>query len=247
MTEMVKQNSEIPNIAPLTNVFECTNALERILNRSINLPGLGCFYGPSGYGKTMAVAHAANQYRAYVIEVKSIWTRKDFLSKILLEIGIEPARTMSSMVDQICAHLSDHGRALIIDEADHLVNHNTPFIELVRDIYEGSRAPIMLVGEENLPTKLQKWERFYGRFLVWAAAKPPTLKDAALLRQLYCPKVDVADDLMEAIWRNCKSTRLVAVNLDFAQNTALKLGLKAIDLEAWGNREFYRGDAPLRR
>ena len=247
MTTPVNLELETPNIAPLTNVFECTKALERVLNRAGHLPGLCCFYGPSGYGKTKGVAYTANQYRTYVIEVKSVWTRKVFLSKILFEMGLQPPKDLGSMLDMICQHLTLSGRALIIDEADHLANKGTTFIELVRDIYEGSNAPIMLVGEEGLPNKLKRWERFYGRFLDWTAAKPPTLSDAQRLCQMYCRKVKIADDLVEAIHRDCKSTRLVAVNLDLVQSTALNLGLKSMDLAAWGDHEFYRGDAPLRK
>ena len=247
MTEAVNLKITTPNIAPLTNVYICRKALNRALERGGHLPGLTCFYGPAGYGKTKAIAFTANETRAYVIEAKSHWTRKGFLSKILFEMGVLPEKSIESMVDQICEHLALSGRALIIDEFDHLVNKGAAYVELVRDIYDASDAPIMLVGEESLPHKLKRWERFYGRVLEWAAAQPPTLDDAKLLRELYCTKAHIADDLVAAIHRDCKSTRLVAVNLDLAQDTALNQGLKSIDLAAWGNREFYRGDAVKRR
>lgn len=247
MTETVNLKHKIPSIAPLTNVHLCRKALNRSLERGGHLPGLTCFYGPAGYGKTKAIAYAANDLRAYAIEAKSHWTRKGLLSKILFEMGLPAAKTLEAMVDQICEHLALSGRPLIIDEFDHLVNKGAGYVELIRDIYDASAAPIMLVGEENLPNKLKKWDRFYGRVLEWTPAQPPTLDDAKLLRELYCQKVNIADDLVEYIHAECRSTRLVAVNLDRVQAVALDEGLKNIDRAAWADRSFYHGDAPIRR
>lgn len=246
MTETVKINHKVPNLAPLTNVHICRKALNTALNRGGHLPGITVFYGPAGYGKTKAVAYNANDTRAYTIEVKSVWNRKVFLQKILFEMNVPPAKTLEAMMDQICEHLVLSERALIIDEADYLVKRGADYIELVRDIYEASNAPIMLVGEENLHNKLKQWERFYSRMLWWAPAQPPSLDDAALLRDMFCTKVNVADDLVAAIHRDCHSIRLITINLDRAQSMALDLGIKTIDLAAWVDRGFYRGDAPLR-
>lgn len=246
MTNAVNQKHKVPNLAPLTNVHICRKALNIALNRGGHLPGITCFYGPAGYGKSMAVAFNANETRAYTLEVKSVWTRKVFLQKILFEMNVPPAKTLEAMMDQICEHLVLSERALIIDEADYLVKRGANYIELVRDIYEASNAPIMLVGEENLHTKLKQWERFYSRVLFWAPAQPPTLDDAVLLRDMFCTKVNIANDLVAAIHRDCRSIRLITINLDRAQNMALDMGIKTIDLAAWANRGFYRGDAPLR-
>ncbi|WP_207214001.1 hypothetical protein [Solidesulfovibrio carbinolicus] len=60
-----------------------------------------------------------------------------------------------------------HGRPLIIDEMDHVVERNA--VELVRDLYEASRAAILLIGEKALPGKLAQWERFHGRILDWVS------------------------------------------------------------------------------
>ena len=45
--------------APLKNVALCTRLLEQAINRPAHLPGLVCFYGPSGWGKSFAAAYAA--------------------------------------------------------------------------------------------------------------------------------------------------------------------------------------------
>ena len=72
-------------------------------------------------------------------------------------MGIPAAKTTAANLDLICEQLAASQRPLILDEADYLVA-KAGMVELVRDIYEGSQSPIMLVGEEMLPNKLKKYE-----------------------------------------------------------------------------------------
>ncbi|WP_062228780.1 AAA family ATPase [Aureimonas frigidaquae] len=168
--------------APLRNVAMAVSALTRAMERPIHLPGMVVLYGPSGYGKSSAASHAAVKHRAYYIEVKSAWTRRHFALAILRSMGIEPGRTVPEMVDQIAEQLVKSGRPLIIDEMDHVVDRS--MVHLVADIYNSSSAAILLIGEERLPQKLKRWERFDGRILDWVGAVPCDLRDAAHLRAL---------------------------------------------------------------
>jgi len=176
-----------PGIAKIGNMMQCQIALERAIQRSNNLPGLVCFYGPSGWGKSLSSNYLCNQMRGYYVQVKSIWSKKVFLQKILNEMGIKPGATCGEMLDQVCDQLSSSARPLIIDEMDHLVDKKA--VELVRDIYEGSQAPILIIGEENLPQKLkngsastaaswrlcQLWRSISTTPNAWPAYMPPVL------------------------------------------------------------------------
>ena len=233
-------------IAQIANLGLCDLAIERALSRSANLPGLVCFYGPSGFGKSMAANYVANSRRARYVQAKSVWPKKHFLKAVLLEMGIKPAGTIPEMADQVAEELATSGRPLIIDEMDHLVDRNA--VELVRDLYESSQAPILMIGEEGLPTKLKKWERMHGRVLAWVPAQPVTLADATKLRSLYCPHVEVADDLLvRLVELSHGSVRRVCVNLERIQEEAMVAGKKVMDLALWGKRELYTGEAPKRR
>jgi DNA transposition AAA+ family ATPase len=151
-------NSPAGTMAPLTNVGICLKALQRSLARPAHLPGMVCFYGPSGWGKSTAAAYVTNKLNAYYIECKSSWTRKAILNAILSEMGIMPENTIYQMADQVYEQLAISGRPLIIDEMDYMVSKGA--VEIIRDIYEGSKAAILLIGEERLPKKLERWERF---------------------------------------------------------------------------------------
>jgi DNA transposition AAA+ family ATPase len=229
-----------------TAVNLCTETLYRAVNRPGHLPGMISFYGPSGWGKTAAAAFAANQFNAYYVECKSSWTKKALLLAILTEMGVMPTKTVYEMTDQVAEQLVLSQRPLIIDEFDHIVNKNS--IEIVRDVYEASNAPILLIGEERLEGNLRRWERFHNRMLDWIPAQPASLKDAQHLRQFYCPRANIDDDLLERIVEISKgAARRICVNLNIVNQYAVGKRLESISLEDWGDRRLYTGEAPKRR
>ena len=242
----IRSDQMLATIAPLTNVSLCSKALLRAVDRPSHLPGFVCFYGPSGWGKSTAAAYAANTQDAYYIQCLSSWTRKAVLTAILREMGITPAKTLYEMVEQVCRQLAQSMKPLIIDELDHLVTKGA--VELIRDIYEGSGAAILLIGEERLPEKLKRWERFHGRVLDWVPAQPSDFDDCRHLARLYCREVEIKEDLLVAIHKVCKgSARRIIVNLELVQVEAGNMGMASIDLAEWGQRKFFTGDAPARR
>lgn len=231
--------------APLANVSVCHAALYKAVHRPKHLPGMVCFYGPSGWGKSTAAAHVANALQAYHVEAKSSWTKKALVQAILKEMGVEPARTIYDMSEQVAEQLALSGRPLIVDEMDHIVDKCA--VEIIRDIYEGSGAAILLIGEEGLPNKLRRWERFHGRIMAFAPALPADFEDAQALREMYC-SVAIDDDLLRQVHAaSGGSVRRICVNLERIQEAARRDGVEAMTLETWGNRELFTGEAPRRR
>lgn len=232
--------------APLANVSLCSMALTRAMERPAHLPGIVCFYGPSGWGKTTAATYVSLVNRAYYIQCQDSWVRKAILVNILRVMGIQPAHSLWEMPDQVCEQLAKSGRPLIVDEVDKLVEKKA--VELIRDIYEGSAATILLIGEEQLPAKLNRWERFHGRVLDWVPAQPTDIEDARHLRRLYHPNVEVDDELLSRIVAASKgSARRVVVNLAKVEELAQEIGLKVVGMDDWGSRTFFTGEAPARR
>lgn len=233
-------------MAALGNVALAAKTLHRAMNAPAHLPRMVVFYGPSGFGKSSAASYLVTRYGAYYVEVKSTTTRKALLKMILKRMGIKPENTVDTMLEQVCEQLSVSGRPLIIDELDHLVDKAA--VEIVRDIYEGSQSPVMLIGEECLPKKLKRWERFHGRILEWAAAQPADIEDAITLANFYCDRAKIAPDLLAHVHNMARgSVRRICVNLDLIQEEALAQGLYTITLAEWGNRPLYTGEAPTRR
>ncbi len=237
----------LPNIAPLRNVLLVRQAMESIVKRAANLPGIAAVYGPAGVGKSNGCSAAAALYHAVYVEVRSHFTKKSFLLAILAEMSIKPARTTSEMVDQISEELMLSAKPLILDEGDYLASRN--LLELVRDIYEGSKAPILLVGEERFPMAVKRAsERFYDRVLKWQPAELADMDDARKLAKLYAPELEIRDDLLSEILRQSRGiARRIAVNIENVRAQAKGAGVRAIDLERWGQKQFFTGEAPVRR
>ena len=162
-----------------------------------------------------------------------------------MSISYSNSDTLAVLGEMVTEQLILSGRALIIDEFDYLVDRNK--VDVVRDLFEGSAAPVILIGEEQLPNKLKRWERTHGRILDFIPAQPASFEDAQALRDLYCKKVKIADDLLEEVCKSARgSVRRICVNLERIQQTAITMAMREIGLSDW-NEPFFTGDAPLRR
>ena len=161
-------------------------------------------------------------------------------------MGIDPAKTINKMMDQVAQELAISNRPLIVDEMDHLVHKKS--VEIIRDIYESSGAPILLIGEERLPHKLMEWERFHGRILEWVQAQPAGTDDARELAALFASEITIADDLLGEVSRiSSGSVRRICVNIDLIKRESRKLGKTEIDRSVWGNRPLHTGQPPKMR
>ncbi len=243
---MSNHKTTVNSIADIANLSLCDVALERAISRTNSLPGMVCMYGPSGFGKSISATYVANRRRAYYVQARSVWTKKATLNAILREMGIVPGKTIPEMLEQAAEELAMSGRPLIVDEMDHLVDKNA--VELIRDIYESSQAAILLIGEEQLPNKLKKYERFHGRVLAWVPAQPVSLPVAQKLKAIYAPDIVITDDLLaHLVELSGGSVRRVAVNLEQISEAADAMGWGVVDRNIWGQRELYTGEAPKRR
>lgn len=233
-------------VAPLTNLYILDVLVSAVIERADHLPGIVTFSGPSGFGKSMAAAYIAARRQIYYIEVRSTWTAKSFLAAILNTMGIKPASTVSDMADQVADELASSQRPIILDEFDNAVARN--LVELVRDLYEQSKAPFILIGEEQLPQKLQKSERFHGRIMDWAQAEPANLEDARSLNRHYAKDIVVEDDLLMVLVEQARgSVRRIVTNLERITKFARAEQLQKISKADWGDRELHMATPPLAR
>ena len=234
------------SVAPLRNVGALVELIDRVQKRGHGLPGMATFYGPSGYGKTTAAIYAANKYRAYQVQVKSAWTAKKLCTAILQDQGLQPARTIADMVDQIAEEAAKSGRPLIIDEADHILTDRS--IEIVRRLHDTSWAPVILMGEEALPQKLVRWERVHGRMLSWVGMEEATRDDVDHLAKIYARGLTLGQDLKIELLRASRgSIRNVSTNLSHVREFAQVQGLSSVTLVEWGQKPFHTGEAPQPR
>ncbi len=237
------------SIAQIRNISQCYEAVKRTMERNPLLPGISAFYGPSGFGKSTAANFVATKTNAFYVQVKSTYTKKAFLQALLREMSIPYPATLSEMMELATSELAKSGRPLIIDEFDHLVQGNK--VEIIRDLYEGSQGTFLIIGEEMLARKLEKWERFHGRILNWVPALPADINDVTLLASIYAPKLEVDEPVLEQLLAQVRgSTRRVSTNLEMLNEKALEAGVRHISKQ--GLKEllpdgFVTGESPKPR
>ena len=249
MTE-VQQQTQAPlggAIAPLANIAVAERAVSRVMSRGALDPGLVVMYGPSGWGKSVAAAWIKARHRAYYVQADDFWTKKTMLIAIARAIGLaETKATTFDLANLIKEQLEKSQRLLIIDEFDYVADKK--MVEAVRSLYEGSKAAILIVGEEALPHKLKQWERFHGRILDWFPAEPVGLVDARQLAAQKCNGIQVSDDLLTKLVDISKgSVRRVGNNLSSIYGEAMSQGWSSVDMATWGTRKLQTGEAPGRK
>ena len=232
-------------IAAITNVALCYQALDRAIHRSHGLPGMVVFHGFSGYGKSHASANTANRLDAVYVQCKSTWTKRAFLEALAIELNLTPEKTVARLMEQICSELMRSQRPVMIDEADHLADKKQ--VMMLMDIYEGSQAPIMLIGEENLPAKLGLYEKIHNRILDWVPAQPCEMHDVLELAKIYAPGINIDEALLQNLHAATKGvTRRICVNLDSIAQFARNNGTQHVTLANY-SEPLFTSQAPKRR
>ncbi|MER9851216.1 ATP-binding protein [Mesorhizobium sp. M0106] len=231
----MNQPTKVNRPAPLKNVSAFATLLETMVERDPKLPGLAAFFSPSGYGKTESAIYGANKYRAAYIECGQFTTARSLLSDILKELGEpNPRGSVEELKNKvIMLMVFDPRKPLIIDEA-HFIAHKR-FVDLLREVSDKSGASVIMIGEEGLPTLLERFERVHNRVLEWLPALPCDAEDFALLAANRCGGVRVAPDLAGAILDKTKgNTRRIVINLATVSKVAQLTGANVIDLATFG-------------
>lgn len=232
--------------APLANVGRLMALIDQCQNRDLGLPGMGCFYGTSGRGKTQAAIHASiSKLNVCHIEALPIGGVGKLLKLIAGELGLRPARKGDELFDQVGQALAEQGRPLLIDEADFVLRRMQ--MDAIRKLHDISGVPVILIGEEQLPEKLQFFTQLHRRILNWVEAEPATLSDVGHLAAVYAEGVEIAPDLQAAILTATNASQgYIANNLSNMRNFAMQSGIARLTLAHWAGRAFHTGAPPVR-
>lgn len=232
-------NMAVPNVnrstAPLKNVVNMMVLVEAMRTRDQHSSSLALFTGPSGYGKSFAARYAQNRTQGIYVEVKFGWTRKIFLQSLLIELGENsPRGTCGDMYLEIVRRLgSDPARPLIIDEADYLLAKG--LVEYARDFGDSTGVPVILIGEEKLPSKLKAVEKVDNRVLERVLAVKCDLEDGRTLADLLCPKLTITDALLALlIEKTAGRTQRLVNTLNDVRKFARRSGVEELDVSSYG-------------
>lgn len=221
--------------APMKNVAAFATLLQRMVDRDGDMPGLACFFGPSGWGKTKSAVYGAHRHRAVYVECGQFTSARSLMKQILIEYGEQnPRGSIEEMKSRaIMLMVADRTRPLIVDEAHFVATKR--FVDLLRELSDKSGAPVVLIGEEQLPQHLEAFERVHNRVLEWLPALPCDAEDFSHLAAVRCRGIRIAADLATAILERTEgNTRRIVINMSRIVDIARLTGANEIGLEAFG-------------
>ncbi|MCK5772028.1 ATP-binding protein [Algiphilus sp.] len=225
------------------NVAALNDAGEALLRRSPGMPGMGLVHGETGYGKTTAITWIANRCNAVYVRALAAWTPASMFRAILRELGRDSRGSCADMMEAIVEALAMSGRPLYLDEADYIVDSKR-MTESLRDIHDMSTSPVTLVGMGGIDQRLSHRKQLTGRVMQDVKFAPLDLEDAGRIAS-ELSEIELAPDLLEHLHReSAGSTRLVCVGLARIEQSARSRGLGKINLQEWGKRPLFTGEAP---
>lgn len=149
---------------PTNNYHGMVRAIDALVNREPSLPGMGLIVGKWGIGKSEAIDFYYGESTVYYVRAISLMHPRDLLESICEEYRVQPEYSTMGRFKQVCKLIKQRRSPLIIDEADYLFKKSIN-LDVIRDLHDISKVPIILVGMEQFYIKLEKYGQFWSRIL----------------------------------------------------------------------------------
>jgi len=233
-------------LAKTKNVRHFMATLSDLRNRPPGVEGMGVLWGEPGEGKTTVVAYAANHLNGIFIRLNAAMTMTSLLASIAAELGGSPAHRRAQMLAWITRKLMEEDRVIFFDEADYLFRQ-MEMLDVVRDLYDITGTPIMLIGMEHIARRLQEHGRLARRITQWIRFEGLDMADARILADTVC-EVGVADDLLAHLHREAKANigRMV-IGLSRIETLANTSQISTVTREDWADRPLFFDQPKFRR
>lgn len=229
-------------VVEVKNMLRTEQLLDSLLNRSTMVPGIGLIHGPSGFGKTTAVEYLFNQDEVNGVYVRcySTDTVTTMLEQICREIGIQPRHNLRAMVDGIIEAVRRDQMCLFIDEVDHVVG-NSRIMETLRDIYDATQQPLILVGMEEIARRISQRKQLFNRISQWIEFKPADLEDVALIaKEMLEVDIKIDEELLDLIRKRSNGqVRVIVSALDKIEKSAIASNVSVITIADIDERELF--------
>lgn len=204
-----------------------TSYINHIMKKAVEQTRLSVITGNAGYGKTTAMKRfISNRPEAIFIKANNLFTTKDFLEILCNELNIKIESRGSEMFKSVITTLSRANKFIVIDEAEWLKDKT---LDMVRNIWEESKTPIILGGTLHLKQNLKgtKGELDYVDSRIRGRYTLESLSDEDILN--VCSYYGVSKDGIEKVKTLANGNfRLTKFLLDESKDLAAGLGLEII-------------------
>jgi len=216
-------------------------SVEDLLNRPMGTEGMGLLWGPPGTGKTTSLAYVANVYDAVYVRAVGCWTVTSMLGDLCRELGGKRMLRRSDMVEFIVEALTKDGRPprpIFIDEADYCFRQ-FEMVDSLRDIYDLSGCPVILIGMEDIARRIRTHERIARRITQWIEFQGLDLDDTQQVAK-EVTEVALNSDLVQHLHKETGGNiGRIIIGLTKIEKFALANGLETITCSDWGERPLY--------
>lgn len=196
-------------------------------------PRMLLVHGRPGLGKTTAVDWLSNKHRGVYLVASSTWSQRVLLDKLGERLGltVRPSVRTPAVLDTILTDLEKNRRELlVIDEFDRIA-HKAPVVELVREIFDISDVPVVMVGMGAVEASLREYPQFNDRIGARVAFRTVDLEDAAKVARELC-EVGLSDDLIARVHRKSGGVlRLLVTAIAEVERAAKRDGLTEVGIE----------------
>ena len=149
------------NIFINTKNYQRTTALcDELLGACYGVE-MAAVIGRAGRGKTTAAEriYTVNPNTVYVLYHES-WSFSELLREITFRICGTRPRFRQTCFEMIQTEIGNRRRIIMVDEADRM---NLKVLNVLRNIHDVCKTPVLLIGEEDLKSKLGRERRLVSR------------------------------------------------------------------------------------
>lgn len=140
-------------------------------------PSLATVTSPAGRGKSEAAKHYAAQGRAIYLPPMNVRSPGAVLREITFELNASRPGRIELCLRVIGEEMGRERRLVIIDEADLLPMQ---VLEMIRNINDRYGCPILLIGEDDLKSRMTSRRRLSSRIRRRMFFEPIAVSDVAL-------------------------------------------------------------------
>ncbi len=225
-------------MAMTTNVRRFLAAVRELTDRPLGVEGMGLLWGLPGEGKSTTVAFATNSLDGIFLRANACWTVTSMLAALMVELGQPAGRFRAPMVDAAVRCLMEHPRPIFVDEADYLLR-KSDMLDVMRDIYDNTGSPVILIGMEEMARKVQTNGRFARRITQWVEFRGISIVDTRTLADTICD-VGVEDTLLSRLHDAARANiGRMTTGLSRIETFARFNKLETVTAKAWGDRAFF--------
>jgi DNA transposition AAA+ family ATPase len=225
-------------MAMTKNVKRFLAAVRELQNRSLGTEGMGLLWGQPGEGKSTTIAYAANMLDGVFLRANTCWSVTSMLSDLMTELGMAPMYRKAPMIRAIVEKLMLRPRPVFIDESDYLFK-KADMVDALRDIYDLTGSPVVLIGMEEMARKIQIRGKFARRITQWIEFSGIDAADARTLADTVC-EIRISDDLLEYVRSEAKANiGRMTTAMSKIESFGRTNSMSDITLSDWGDRLLF--------